>query len=47
MRINCAHDDPDVWARVIEHLRRASGVLGLRCRVAMDLGGTKAAHGVG
>jgi len=41
MRINCAHDNPDVWARMIEHLRRASATLGRPCRVAMDLGGPK------
>jgi len=41
MRINCAHDDRDVWGRMIEHLRRASGALGRPCRVAMDLGGPK------
>jgi pyruvate kinase len=41
MRINCAHDDPEVWGRMIEHLRRASHTLGRPCRVAMDLGGPK------
>src|SRR5579872_3242981 len=41
MRINCAHDDPGVWGRMIEHLRRASHALGRPCRVAMDLGGPK------
>jgi pyruvate kinase len=41
MRINCAHDDADVWAKMIEHLRRASRVLGRPCLVAMDLGGPK------
>jgi pyruvate kinase len=23
MRINCAHDNPDAWARMVKHLRRA------------------------
>jgi pyruvate kinase len=41
MRINCAHDDPEVWSRMIEHLRRASRALGRPCRVAMDLAGPK------
>jgi pyruvate kinase len=41
MRINCAHDDPVVWGKMIEHLRRASSALGRPCRVAMDLGGPK------
>ncbi len=41
MRINCAHDGPDAWARMIRHLRRAEGATGRTCRVAMDLGGPK------
>ena len=41
MRINCAHDDPPAWSRMIEHLRRASQALGRPCCVAMDLGGPK------
>ena len=41
MRINCAHDDARVWARMIEHLERANQSLGRHCLVAMDLGGPK------
>jgi pyruvate kinase len=41
MRINCAHDDADVWAKMIEHVRRASQALGRPCGVAMDLAGPK------
>lgn len=41
VRINCAHDDPDTWSRMIVHLRRAEQALGRSCRVAMDLGGPK------
>jgi pyruvate kinase len=41
MRINCAHDDAVVWARMIEHLRRAEKALGRSCRVMMDLSGPK------
>jgi len=41
MRINCAHDDADVWTKMIEHLRRASHALGRPCSVEMDLGGPK------
>lgn len=40
-RINCAHDGPDVWLKMIEHLRRASQKLGEPCQVAMDLAGPK------
>jgi len=41
MRINCAHDDAQRWARMIEHLRRAENELGVNCRVLMDLAGPK------
>ena len=41
MRINCAHDTPDEWARMIEHLRRAQERHGRSCRVLMDLAGPK------
>jgi pyruvate kinase len=41
MRINCAHDDRSVWARMIEHLRRAEQSVGRSCRVVMDLAGPK------
>jgi pyruvate kinase len=41
MRINCAHDGPDVWEKMIENLRRAEKETGRRCTVAMDLGGPK------
>lgn len=41
VRINCAHDDPAVWSRMIGHLRRAEEALGRKCRVAMDLAGPK------
>ena len=41
MRINCAHDDAAVWAKMIEHLRRAERELDRECRVFMDLGGPK------
>ena len=41
MRINCAHDGPQIWSRMIENLRRAEQALGQRCKVSMDLGGPK------
>ncbi|WP_426198549.1 pyruvate kinase [Pseudomonas sp. DC3200b2] len=40
-RINCAHDSPQQWQRMIEHLRLASRKLGKPCQVAMDLPGPK------
>jgi len=41
MRINCAHDTPEIWGRLIDHLRRAERAQGRACRVFMDLGGPK------
>jgi len=41
MRINCAHDEPATWLRMIQHLRRAEQSLGMACHVLMDLGGPK------
>ena len=41
MRINCAHDGPDEWRRMIDRLRAAETELGKSCRVVMDLAGPK------
>jgi len=41
VRINCAHDDPGVWERMVEHVRSASRSLGRPCNVHFDLGGPK------
>ncbi|MCD1295671.1 pyruvate kinase [Methanocella sp. CWC-04] len=41
MRINCAYDDVDAWARMISSLRRAERELKKTCRVSMDLAGHK------
>lgn len=40
-RINCAHDDPRIWAAMIANLRRAARESGQPCPVLMDLGGPK------
>jgi pyruvate kinase len=40
-RVNCAHDSPEVWERLIGNVRKASRELALPCRVLMDLGGPK------
>jgi pyruvate kinase len=39
MRINCAHDGPEVWQRMLMHLRRAEQQLGRRCAVSFDMAG--------
>ncbi|HVN41747.1 MAG TPA: pyruvate kinase, partial [Steroidobacteraceae bacterium] len=41
MRINCAHDGPPAWRRMVAHLRRAEKVVGRTCRVQADLAGPK------
>lgn len=40
-RINCAHDDPAVWRRMIANVRRAAEEVGFPIRVSMDLAGPK------
>lgn len=40
-RINCAHDSPRVWERMLKHLRRAEREAGRSCRVSFDLAGPK------
>jgi pyruvate kinase len=40
-RINCAHDDPDAWERMIGIIRRTSVELGRNCAIFMDLAGPK------
>lgn len=40
-RINCAHDDPEIWEKLARNVRRAQAETGLDCRVLMDLAGTK------
>jgi pyruvate kinase len=40
-RINCAHDDPDAWSKMIERTREAARRTGRPCRVLMDVAGPK------
>jgi pyruvate kinase len=40
-RINCAHDDVEVWRRMANHVRRASQELQLPCSIIADLAGAK------
>ncbi len=41
MRINCAHDDPQVWLGMIRNLERARKETKRACRIEMDLAGPK------
>lgn len=40
-RINCAHDDADVWVRMTENVRRASAEMGRTCQILMDVNGPR------
>jgi pyruvate kinase len=40
-RINCAHDDEEVWLKMIQHIHRASKATDLGCKIYMDLAGPK------
>jgi pyruvate kinase len=40
-RINCAHETPNEWEKMIHHIRRAEKSIGLSCKVFMDLAGPK------
>lgn len=44
-RINCAHDRPDVWKRMIDHVHTAAREAGREIKVAMDLAGPKVRTG--
>jgi pyruvate kinase len=41
MRINCAHDGPAEWLRMVENLRAAQKETGQTCKTAFDLAGPK------
>jgi pyruvate kinase len=41
LRINCAHEGPDEWTRILAGLDAARRDTGLDCRVLMDLAGPK------
>jgi pyruvate kinase len=41
VRINCAHDGPQAWGRMVEHVRRAARESGRRCTIHFDLAGPK------
>ena len=40
-RVNCAHDDTEIWEQMIRHVRATRRSNGHRARIAMDLGGPK------
>lgn len=40
-RINCAHDSPEKWSRMVANVRKASRTTGQPCKIYMDLAGPK------
>jgi pyruvate kinase len=46
MRINCAHDTPETWERMVVNVERARHDLGLPCRILMDIAGPKLRTGM-
>ncbi|MBT8300500.1 MAG: hypothetical protein KJO63_04160 [Maribacter sp.] len=40
-RINCAHDTPEVWLKMINNLKSASEKQRKKCKITMDLSGPK------
>jgi pyruvate kinase len=40
-RINCAHDDEEIWMKMIENIKKARRKTGRNCKICMDLGGPK------
>lgn len=40
-RINCAHDSPEQWKMMIDHIHRAKNETGKECTICMDLSGPK------
>ncbi|WP_019498413.1 pyruvate kinase [Pseudanabaena sp. PCC 6802] len=45
-RINCSHDNADIWKAAIDNVRLAEAEIGNSCKVLMDLGGPKPRMGV-
>jgi len=41
LRINCAHDDHDVWSRMVENLRHAERKIGRKIPLLIDIAGPK------
>ena len=40
-RINCAHDGPETWLKIIDNVHLAGEKLKKKCKITMDLGGPK------
>ena len=40
-RINCAHDNPEIWKKIILNVQKAAKANGKKVKIAMDLAGPK------
>ncbi|MCC6459938.1 MAG: pyruvate kinase [Saprospiraceae bacterium] len=40
-RINCAHDNPEIWERMVANIRKAARTTGHPCKIHLDLAGPK------
>jgi len=40
-RVNCAHDNPEIWELLIQKLKKVRKKTGRNCKICMDLGGPK------
>lgn len=40
-RINCAHDDPEAWGKMIANVHKAASATGQPCKIYVDLAGPK------
>jgi pyruvate kinase len=45
-RINCAHDGPETWKKMIDYINKAKRKSGRNCKICMDLGGPKLRTGL-
>ncbi|KOH45545.1 pyruvate kinase [Sunxiuqinia dokdonensis] len=45
-RVNCSHDEPDDWKKMIAHVHQACHEVGHECRIFMDLPGPKMRTGL-
>ena len=40
-RINCAHDNPEIWEKIIQNVKKAAKANGKKVKITMDLAGPK------
>ncbi|HZK08617.1 MAG TPA: pyruvate kinase [Bacteroidales bacterium] len=45
-RINCAHDSPEVWGKMINHIQQSNKASKKNCKIMMDLAGPKLRTGI-